>query len=66
MGSSEVMHDPRQKVKLVSRKHKMGDSLPRAIAILFEVGFYQSKLQIAIHTDILDFSPYNQNLLKQC
>lgn len=50
MGSSEVMHDPRQKVKLVSRKHKMGDSLPKATAILFQVGFCQSKLQIVIHS----------------
>lgn len=50
MGFSEVTHVPRQKVKLVSRKHKTGDSLSRAITILFQVGFYQSKLQIVIHS----------------
>lgn len=48
MGSSEVMHDPRQKVKLVSRKREI--SLSRAITTLFQVGFYQSKLQIVIHS----------------
>jgi len=50
MGSSKVMHDPRQTVKLVNRKHKTGDSLSRSLTILFQVGFYHSKVQTVIHS----------------